>query len=64
MSDLSLVITHTSTFDPDPKSCKIPASMASITRLLAYSKFKSSLYLDSNTAIAAKLPDPMVVKGR
>merc|ERR1740121_2857152 len=59
----SLVITHTSTLLPEPKSLKIPALMALATSVLPSSMVKLSLYPDSRTDIAAREPLPIVVKG-
>lgn len=63
MSVLSFFTTQMSTLLPDPKSCIIPASTASITIYLASSSVKSSLYLVSKIAEAAMLPLPIVQNG-
>lgn len=67
-----LVITQTSTLDPEPKSLKTPERMARATMSMAswrywlatepYEKLTVmfSLYDDSKTAMAASEPEPMV----
>lgn len=60
---LSLTITQTSTLLPDPKSLKIPASIASAQSATACSLVKSLFHLVSKIAIAASEPDPIVTYG-
>ena len=72
-----------SIFDPEPKSLKIPAAIAALTRESASSLYKhafkfnkqttkqkcnaltsmSGFQFVSNTAMAARLPDPIVTYG-
>jgi hypothetical protein len=65
--------------EPDPRSLKIPAPMASLTRLRASSRYGTNVIKHavelvkltsifgfqplSKTAIAAKLPEPIVTYG-
>jgi hypothetical protein len=54
------VITHASTFDPEPRSLKIPAEIAAVTNFRPSSLLRPCRQPDSKTAIAAREPDPIV----
>lgn len=70
------VMMHASMLEPDPRSLKIPAAIATLTRARASSRYErlsvvqSEMWNEvtsmsgfqplSKIAIAARLPDPMV----
>ncbi|KAJ8934651.1 hypothetical protein NQ314_013250 [Rhamnusium bicolor] len=59
-----LRIIQTSMLDPEPKSLKTPAAIASLTNLMPASSSKSCLQPDSKTDMAAKDPEPIVMYGK
>jgi hypothetical protein len=57
------VITHASMFEPEPRSLKMPAEIAADTSSSAAARSMSGCHVDSNTAIAASEPEPIVTYG-